>query len=235
MDSPKPTAVFVDGYNLYYGCIRGTPYKWLDLLKLFDKLLHEQDPQASLVTLKYCTAPALGKFATHGQASAEAQQSYHRALETAHPKRFSIMLGQHSFDKNGTLLPKFVKDSPYDRNNRVRVWKLEEKQTDVNLALSMYRAACSGNFKQLVVCSNDSDIAPVLEALRQDFPEITLGVVLPRRAPAAGINTYRAASASLEKYADWTRHHLLDSELESAQLPDMIPTSKKPIRKPTHW
>jgi hypothetical protein len=25
------TNVYVDGFNLYYGCLKGTPYKWLDL------------------------------------------------------------------------------------------------------------------------------------------------------------------------------------------------------------
>ncbi len=25
------TNVYVDGFNLYYGCLKGTPYRWLDL------------------------------------------------------------------------------------------------------------------------------------------------------------------------------------------------------------
>ena len=24
------TNVYVDGFNLYYGCLKSTPYKWLD-------------------------------------------------------------------------------------------------------------------------------------------------------------------------------------------------------------
>ena len=24
------TRVYVDGYNLYYGCLKGSPHKWLD-------------------------------------------------------------------------------------------------------------------------------------------------------------------------------------------------------------
>ena len=31
------TRVYIDGYNLYYGCLKGTPHKWLDLLSLFEK------------------------------------------------------------------------------------------------------------------------------------------------------------------------------------------------------
>ncbi len=26
------TNVYVDAFNLYYGCLKGTPYRWLDLV-----------------------------------------------------------------------------------------------------------------------------------------------------------------------------------------------------------
>ena len=26
------TIVYVDGFNLYYGCLKNTPWKWLDLV-----------------------------------------------------------------------------------------------------------------------------------------------------------------------------------------------------------
>ena len=31
------TRVYVDGYNFYYGCLKGTRHKWLDLYKLFQE------------------------------------------------------------------------------------------------------------------------------------------------------------------------------------------------------
>ena len=235
MTGSKATAVYIDGYNLYYGRIRGTPYKWLDLLALFEALLHSQDPSSRLDVVRYFSAPALARFATHGQASTEAQQSYHRALERFHGSRLSITLGTHSFDKDGTPLPRYDASKPFDRMDRVRVWKLEEKKTDVNLALAMYRDACSGKFEQLVVCSNDSDVAPALAALREDFPSLVLGVVTPRRPPVGGKSSHRSVSSSLDEHSHWTRQYLLDEELEVAQLPEKIHTGKKPIRKPLHW
>lgn len=33
---PLRTRIYIDGYNFYYGCLRGTPHKWLDLLPLFE-------------------------------------------------------------------------------------------------------------------------------------------------------------------------------------------------------
>jgi 6-hydroxy-3-succinoylpyridine 3-monooxygenase len=33
------TRVYVDGYNLYYGCVRKTAYKWLDIRALAAQIL----------------------------------------------------------------------------------------------------------------------------------------------------------------------------------------------------
>lgn len=29
------TIIYIDGYNLFYGCLKHTSFKWLDLHKLF--------------------------------------------------------------------------------------------------------------------------------------------------------------------------------------------------------
>ncbi|NHF64711.1 NYN domain-containing protein [Xanthomonas hortorum] len=121
-----------------------------------------------------------------------------------------------------------------NRARRVRVWKLEEKQTDVNLALAMYSAAASARYQQLVVCSNDSDIEPVLAAIREDFPTIVLGIVTPRRPPVDG-ETDRRVSALLSSRANWTRQYILDDELSVAQLPKRVPKAGRPIDKPEYW
>lgn len=232
---PLVTSVYIDGYNFYYGRIRTSNYKWLDVVDLFDRLLHGQDPDSKVLRVRYFSAPALGRFATHGEDSVVAQQSYLRALQHRHPDRLVMTMGKHSLDSKGTLLPEYVEGQPYDRTKRVRVWKLEEKQTDVNLALAMYRDAASQAFQQLVVCSNDSDVEPVLKAIREDFPQIRLGVVTPRMPPEAHRSTGRAVSSSLSQQADWTRGYLLDAELEASQMPNRVQTGKKPISKPSHW
>jgi hypothetical protein len=131
----KRTAVYVDGYNLYYGRLRHTAFKWLDLVALFRSLLKVQDPSSKLLAVKIYTAPALEKFATHGKASVHAQQSYHRALQRLYPDEVFIKYGNHSYDKNGSLLPSYIEGRAYNNSERTRVWKIEEKKTDVNLAM----------------------------------------------------------------------------------------------------
>lgn len=228
------TAVYIDGYNLYYGRLRGTPFKWLDVVQLFDSLLVHRDQNERLERVHFFTAPALANFASHGQSSGEAQSAYHRALQTLHGDRIELIYGKHTFDKDGALLPVYVAGQPYDRNSRVRVWKLEEKQTDVNLAIRMYRDVCKSRYDRVIVVSNDSDVEPALRAIRDDFPHIMIGVVATIRPPQAG-NTARRPSGSLSNIADWTLSSISDEQLHNAQLPKVVPTRKKAIRKPTHW
>ena len=231
----RRTAVYIDGYNLYYGRLRHTEHKWLDVVALFEDVLKVQDSSASLDAVRYFTAPALAKFAAHGHDSMLAQQSYHRALEALHPQRLSITFGTHTHEAGGTMLPTFVDGHPFDRSVKSRVWKLEEKKTDVNLAIAMYRDVVKGRFDQVVICSNDSDVEPVLEAIREDFPAIVIGVVTPGRPVSADPSGHRAISKSLARHADWARKYILDEELVRAQLPHRVPTRKKPIDKPAHW
>nr|WP_297532777.1 hypothetical protein [uncultured Roseateles sp.] len=86
-----------------------------------------------------------------------------------------------------------------------------------------------------MVVTNDSDFEPALEAIREDFPHIRIGVVMPIRPAMEGIANHRRPCAALAEKADWTLSSLSDDVLSSSQLPNVIPTRKKPIRKPAHW
>ena len=52
------TIVYVDGVNLYYSVLKRTPYKWLDLKAVFQKILA---PHHDIVKIKYFTARVSGK------------------------------------------------------------------------------------------------------------------------------------------------------------------------------
>ena len=222
------TNFYVDGYNLYYGCLKHSAYKWLDLKSLLaDKILYAQDPAAELGVIKFFTADVKAKIASRGQSAQISQFQYHRALELLYPNEISVIKGFYSLERAN--LPVYKK--PPDKNDRVEVWRLEEKQTDVNIVLEAYRDACKGKAQQLVFVTNDSDIEPALKALREDFGDsIRIGVVVPRLK-----SNHRPSNVGLSQYADWTRHHILEDELLQSQLPDQIPTRKKPIKRPDYW
>lgn len=224
------TIIYVDGYNLFYGRLRNTQYKWLDIYKLFEGIIKIQNPASSIAQLKYFTAPVKANFASHGQASSASQERYHRALLEISAGRIEIIKGYHTVEK-GTP-PRYQK--PIDKNDKVDVWKFEEKQTDVNIALNMYRDALVGNCEQQVLVSNDSDLEPPLKLISQDLPNIDLGLIIPRSKPSDGRKS-RPPNKSLSAHVNWTRNHILDEECQNSQLPDRIPTQRKPIDKPDYW
>ncbi len=66
------TRVYVDGYNLYYGCLKNTADKWLDLRALVERVLANVPYERSgepvsyefcAPAIKYFTAPILSSFA----------------------------------------------------------------------------------------------------------------------------------------------------------------------------
>jgi uncharacterized LabA/DUF88 family protein len=223
------TICYVDGYNLYYGCLKHTPYKWLDLGCLLGALLHEQNPQSELVLVKYFTADIKAQLSRHGHAAHQAQQDYLRALSLRMGQRLQIIKGFHSLSKGSML----SYETPASKAKRVDVWRLEEKETDVNLALHAYRDAIRQQVDQLVFVSNDTDLAPALRAIRDEKSHPKIGVIFPILHQAE--QTPRAENATLSALADWTRRHVHARDLGNAQLPVLIPTNRKPIKKPAHW
>ncbi|MFC3679208.1 NYN domain-containing protein [Bacterioplanoides pacificum] len=224
------TIIYIDGYNLYYGCLKHSEDKWLDLRKLFSNILATQSPHSELVQIKYFTADIKAAIASNGQAAMQAQQSYHRALQALYPNEVDIIKGYYSLEKAN--LPRF--QSPPDKSVQVAVWKLEEKQTDVNIALHAYRDVCRLDIRHIVIVSNDTDLAPALQLIRQDYGDtINIGVVIPTRKSIA--SSRRPGNKQLSSSANWTRKYITDAELSRNHLPDLIPTRKKPIRKPQYW
>ena len=236
LETPKAlkTSIYIDGYNLYYGRLRGTQYKWLDVVALFSQITRSIEPQSQIISVKFFTAPALPKFSRHGKESMRAQNDYHRALEAKYPDKFEKVLGSHVYEKDGTKMPVYVEGNLFDKDNTVRVWRLVEKKTDVNLALSMYRDASKRVLNQVVLISNDTDTEPAISALMEDFPALKIGMIIPRGPQISG-KKGRPASSSLINLAHWSRSYINDEELISAQLPEQVPTKKKPAKKPIHW
>ena len=161
----RRTIVYVDGFNLYYGRLRRTPYRWLDLGELCTRLLHHED----IVAIKYFTAKVKDRPGRPGQAVR--QQTYIRALET--DPRISVYYGSfltHAEDK--ALV------EPQGRRGRrkfAKVWITEEKGSDVNLASHMLIDGWRARYDLAVVISNDSDPASQPESLAAGS---TAGVLL---------------------------------------------------------
>lgn len=77
---PYRTIVYIDGFNFYYGAIRGTPWKWLDAYILFQKILGHQN---KLLKVKYFTARIQPSAKDPGVKIR--QDTYLRALQAHNP------------------------------------------------------------------------------------------------------------------------------------------------------
>ncbi len=219
------TALYIDGYNLYYGLIKKSPFKWLDLHGLCSEIVKVQNPQSEIQSIKYFTAPIITKFSEHKEMAQQSQNYYHKAL-CAHSKGcIEIINGYFDVGINTPV----IYQKPIDLSDRVKTWKLEEKQTDVNIALEMYRDASLGGVDQQILISSDSDLVPALNYIKGDFENIVLGLILPRN------NQNRRRNNALSDCVNWTRRYISEGELKKHQLPDMVPTNKKPVYKPKYW
>jgi len=218
---------YVDGYNLFFGCLRTSPYKWLDIHELLTNLLHAQDPGSHLVQVKYFTAPIKSAFARRGEEAANAQAGYLRALKA----RGGVTVFEGRFSAEPINAIRYAE--PPDKDSRVRVWRLEEKQTDVAIAIAMYGDVMRNDIDQAILVSNDSDMVPALQAIRRDTVA-RVGVVftLPEPMPDG---PDRRPNAELASMAHWSRKHIRNDELAAAQLPRVVQTKRKPAHKPAYW
>ncbi len=208
---PYRTIVYVDGFNFYYGAVRGTPWKWLDPVSLFQKLL---GPQNELVRVRYFTA-RVQPSASDPQVNVR-QDAYLRALQAHCPL---VQLHYGHFLRHPVRMAN-VNPPP----NTVEVWKTEEKGSDVNLALHLLNDAWLDAYDCAVVVSNDSDLAESMYLVKAQTRKL-LGLVTPG-APA------RKTSKELSDHADFVKP-IRRWMLEQSLLPSPIPGTT--IRKPPNW
>jgi hypothetical protein len=216
------TIVYVDGFNLYYRLLDKRPaLKWLNIKDLAVKLLRP----ANVVTgIRYYTAHISGR----NDATAPArQQLYLDALRTL--PEVSIHLGAFLLsEKFATLAkppnfrPQLTLSPPWP--DVVKIVKVEEKGSDVNLACHLLLDAFQGNFDVAAVISNDSDLVEPLRITTQ-----VLGKPVGLLSPVSNPNP------ALSRVASFIRR-ISVSDLAASQFPDPItrPDGTQ-IHKPAGW
>jgi uncharacterized LabA/DUF88 family protein len=207
----KPrTIVYVDGFNFYYGAVRGTPYKWLNIEKCFLRLR----PNDDIRQIWYFTALVDG-------AKGLRQQAYLRALATT--PLIQVILGKFKLKqvKCGVINCRYPGSRIFDMP--------EEKRTDVNIGLQMLDDAHHDRADQLIIVSGDSDLVPALEMVKAQWPAKRLVVYVPSRHPLRG------AAVELRNAAD--KHKTFPQAiLKSCQFPAEFSDGRGGvIKKPTEW
>jgi len=230
---PIRTNVYVDGFNLYYGAVKHTAYKWLNIAELSRQVL----PGITINRIRYFTA--LVKSNPSNPQTRLRQDFYIRALETI--PNLTIHYGHFL---QSTVSMRLV--NPLQNGTRmVDVLKMEEKGSDVNIATYMLADAFRNDCDQLIVITNDSDLAEPVRIINREL-KLPVGIFNPhtgdtayRRSKSTGKSGKAAPSIALKRVARFVRDIRSDgpnSHVAMSQFPDeLIARDGHIIRKPSNW
>lgn len=205
------TSVYIDGFNLYYGSLKSTSYKWLDVGKLAQIIL----PQNQIVEIHYYTARVSKRDDDPTQPLR--QQAYLRALSSI--PNTKIVYGHFLNQKKRRKLA--------DEPGFAKVILTEEKGSDANLASQFVHHAHQRRFDVGVLITNDSDLQEPVRIVRREL-NLRVGVIHP-------ISGHRKPSRELAKHATFTRH-ISAQQLKAAQFPETVPLGNAGVAiKPEAW
>jgi hypothetical protein len=216
------TIVYVDGFNLYFRLLVNRPAaKWLNIKVLAEKLL---SPSNAVAGVKYYTARVSGRMDATAPAR---QQIYLDALSTV--PEISIHMGSFLLSEKFAGLvkppefrPRVVLAPPWP--DVVKVIKVEEKGSDVNLASHLLLDAFQGNFDVAAVLSNDSDLVEPIRIVTQVL-----------RKPVGLLSPVSNPTPDLRKVASFIRH-IRTGDLTTSQFPDPVTRSDgSNIVRPSAW
>jgi hypothetical protein len=200
--------VYIDGFNFYYGCLRKSPHKWLDLNAFCSNLL----PTNQINQIRYFTAAVVPR--PNDPSQGQRQQTYLRALRTL--PNISIIMGH--FLTNRVWLMKA------DKSGKVEVLKTEEKGSNVNLASYILTDAYESRYDVAVIISNDSDLAYPIEYVKQRMGKI-IGIINPHG---------KKPSYQLKSIANFYKT-IRPSVLASCQFPETLTDANGTFHRPPEW
>jgi len=207
---PK-TNVYVDGFNLYYGCVKGTPYHWLNLSKLCTLLL----PGHHINRIRYFTALITPQPDDSQQL--QRQLTYIRALKTT--PNLSVHYGQFLTHTVRRPLAHPTAGDP----TTVEVLDTKEKGSDVNLATYLLVDGFNKEYQIAVIISADSDLVEPTKLTISQLG-LTVGVLHPNRMH----------SRQLSLVANFYRP-IRERALRVSQFPPVLTDADGTITKPSSW
>ncbi|MFZ3278321.1 MAG: NYN domain-containing protein [Candidatus Sulfotelmatobacter sp.] len=201
--------VYVDGFNLYYGAVKGSPYKWLDL----GALCHRMLPNDTIQSIEYFTAIVSAR--PYDLDLPVRQQIYLRALKTV--GNLKIVSGHFLTHSCRMVLT--------GSNPPQKVWvdKTEEKGSDVNIASHLLRDGYKGAFEVAVLVTNDSDLLEPVRILRREL-NLSVGILNPHQHHSVGLK----GEATFMK-------RIRQSDVAACQFPNPITDAVGQFHKPSTW
>lgn len=205
------TNVYIDGFNLYYGAVKATPFKWLDLAALVAKLF----PRNEINRIRYFTAIVDARPSDPQQPVR--QQTYLRALHTI--PNLSVHLGTFRTRPVRMTLVHRPRTGP----KTAEVWKTEEKGSDVNLASYLLLDGFRKDCEVAIVFSNDADLKEPI-AIAQNELGLKVGVVNPHPPRRRSLDLQPTFFKQLRR-----------GPLATSQFPAVMRDARGEFHKPASW
>ena len=200
--------VYIDGFNLYYGAVKNTPYRWLNIAAMCQLLLSRDE----LNQIKYFTALVSPRPGDPGQPTR--QRTYLRALRTI--PNLTIILGR--FLTHDVMMPRAAPASGY-----VKVTKTEEKGSDVNLATHLLVDGYQDAYEIAIIVSNDSDLLAPIQVVTGQLKK-PVGLLNPQKHP----------SRALLPHVKFIKQ-IRSGVLAKSQFPVTLTDARGRFSKPASW
>ena len=203
------TNIYVDGFNLYYGAVKSTPYRWLNIAAMCRLLL----PHDQINQIKYFTALVDPRPGDPDQRVR--QETYLRALATI--PNLSIIYG--FFLTHEVTMPLAGPSGGY-----ARVVKTEEKGSDVNIATHLLADGFKNEYELAVVVSNDSDLLLPIRFVTEELGK-PVGLFNPQK---------KHPSVTLLPHARFVKR-IRTGVLAKSQFPATLTDRNGTFAKPASW
>ena len=185
------TNVYVDGFNLYYGVAKNTPYRWLDLGRLCQLLL----PKNEIRRIRYFTA--LVEARPDDPTKQQRQLTFIRALQTI--PNLTVHYGTFLSRPARMALTNPLPGGP----RTVEVLETKEKGSDVNLATHLIFDGFAAEYEIAAVISNDSDLVEPIRMVRERLG-LGVGVINPHKNTSYALVKV-ATLGTIRKQVFWWR------------------------------
>lgn len=210
----KRTIVYIDAFNLYFRLLRDAPeFKWLDVLALSKTLLAEDN---LVHRVNYYSARVSGLLDPDAPGR---QQVYLDAIAAIpevqiHMGTFLITERWAGLSHPPDFRPRRTLDAPWPEVVKVR--RIEEKGSDVNLASHIVRDAFTDAFDVAAILSNDTDLIEPIRIVTEELGK-PVGLLSPVSNPSPG----------LARVASFIRR-IRPQHLEVSQLPHVVGGQARP-------
>ena len=150
---------FIDGFNVYHSIKRKKTYHkylWLNYRSIAERFIKKGD-----------TISKIYYFSAYATWKPHSMKRHRKLVDALKSKNVNVVLG------------KFKKKDRHCKVCGASFLAREEKQTDVNIAVYLFKEAYENNYDTAFIMTNDTDLIPAIKMVKNSFPSKKIGVLFP--------------------------------------------------------